>query len=754
MTISFMASLADASSLGGDLEEQMAELETRSQVETRQGDAPMLDDRTGAAVAGFCRDLRCTFCSPAMEFIAGPSGDRYQGRPITELLPFIGSVGDERFLEGVFAGQSGSAGPDWYLAAGGERLLLERHYAPLYDSSGQVVGGLVTVHNAAAQLFEDALYQLLRDTTSPDEVLFSSLVHRVATAFGARIGFLGELDERCPSRVRLRAVWDERQRLTVFQYDLRGTPCERAMADGLSYYPAGVQKAFPEHRMFREHEVESYLAVPLKDAGQACVGLLGVMHDRPIVLSRTAVPALQRLAAAAAREWSYRKTAVELASTSTRLRTLADKWIVDEERARQGIAADLHDRIGQNLLSAKIKLDQLLGSSDHPQPAELARECREIVQETIDDTRSLIFEICPPLLQESGLAAAVEWFSQQLQRQHDLAVSVTATDPLEPLAPEMAVMLFRSVRELLLNTLKHAKATRVTVEILQRTDRLEVRVEDDGIGFQPAAAGATSLGFGLSSIRERLRLIGGHLEVSSPPSGGAVGDVTSAPRRQRGTVDLPVKCLIADDHCIFRAGLESLLAGEADMVPVGQAKDGRTAVKLVKELAPDVVIMDVNMPELNGIEATRQIVASDSDAKILALSMHSDKRIVANMFRAGASGFLLKDCAFDELAGAIRTLAANQTYLGSNIAVVVLEDYVERLTATESTDPSRLSPREKEVLQLLVEGRTTKEIARRISVSIKTVDSHRKNIMDKLDLHSIAELTKYAIREGLTTVES
>lgn len=216
---------------------------------------------------------------------------------------------------------------------------------------------------------------------------------------------------------------------------------------------------------------------------------------------------------------------------------------------------------------------------------------------------------------------------------------------------------------------------------------------------------------------------------------------------------MPVKCLIVDDHSIFRSGLQSLLASEPDIEGVGEAEDGRMAVKLAKELRPDVVIMDVRMPELNGIEATRQITSDGEGPRVLALSMHRDKRIVASMFRAGASGFVLKDCAFEELTGAIRKVAASETYLSDGLTSIVLEDYVSRLTAVEPKNSTGLSPREKEVLQLLAEGKSTKQIARLLSVSVKTIDSHRKNVMDKLDLHSIAELTKYAIREGITSAE-
>lgn len=214
-----------------------------------------------------------------------------------------------------------------------------------------------------------------------------------------------------------------------------------------------------------------------------------------------------------------------------------------------------------------------------------------------------------------------------------------------------------------------------------------------------------------------------------------------------------IRVLLADDHKIVRDGLRALIEQQADIAVVAEAEDGRTAVGLVQDLSPDVVVMDIGMPDLNGIEATRQIIAKTSDVKVIALSMHSDRRFVAGMLGAGASGYLLKDSAFEELADAIRLVFADQTYLSPGITGVVIEDYVHHASAAEDTVLATLTAREREVLQLLAEGRSTKQIASDLKVSVKTVETHRQNVMKKLNLHSIADLTKYAIREGLTALE-
>jgi len=214
---------------------------------------------------------------------------------------------------------------------------------------------------------------------------------------------------------------------------------------------------------------------------------------------------------------------------------------------------------------------------------------------------------------------------------------------------------------------------------------------------------------------------------------------------------MPIKIILADDHKIVRQGLRTLLEQESDIQVMGEADDGRMAVRLARELSPQVVIMDVGMPDLNGIEATRQVLAECPGVKVIALSMHSDRRFVMNMLKAGASGYLLKDSAFEELATAIRMVLTNKIYLSTEIANVVIKDYLQG--GGDESVFSVLSPREREVLQLMAEGRSSRQIADHLNISIKTVETHRMQIMHKLEIYSVAELTKYAIREGLSSLD-
>lgn len=213
-----------------------------------------------------------------------------------------------------------------------------------------------------------------------------------------------------------------------------------------------------------------------------------------------------------------------------------------------------------------------------------------------------------------------------------------------------------------------------------------------------------------------------------------------------------VRILIADDHKIILDGLCSLLDKNDALKVIGQAADGLSAVRLAGELSPDLVIMDISLPGLNGIDATRRILEANPRVKIIALSMHKDGRYIAEALKSGAMGYLLKESAFDELIAAIGAVMKGQCYLSAAIADLVIKDYVRHLEKTDSGIFTVLTPREREVLQSLSEGLSTKGIAARLEVSVKTVETHRAQIMAKLDIHSIAELTKYAIREGLTSL--
>jgi two-component system response regulator NreC len=217
---------------------------------------------------------------------------------------------------------------------------------------------------------------------------------------------------------------------------------------------------------------------------------------------------------------------------------------------------------------------------------------------------------------------------------------------------------------------------------------------------------------------------------------------------------MAIRILLADDHGLVRAGIGLMIAQQKDMEVVGEADNGRRAVELARKLSPNIVLMDISMPDLNGIDATLQIIALSPAPSVIALSGHMDRRAIIDVLRAGASGYVVKNAPAEELMRAIRTVAEGKVYLSPQIAGDVLQDLRRHPVGSGSPEFASLSAREREVLQLIAEGKSTKQIASTLNVSKKTVDNHRAHLMSKLNASTLAELIKHAIREGLTSVNN
>jgi DNA-binding NarL/FixJ family response regulator len=216
-----------------------------------------------------------------------------------------------------------------------------------------------------------------------------------------------------------------------------------------------------------------------------------------------------------------------------------------------------------------------------------------------------------------------------------------------------------------------------------------------------------------------------------------------------------VRLLLADDHAMIREGLKSLISNEPDLTVVAEAENGKEAVELAQKSGAHIVVMDVAMPILNGIEATHTLLKANPNIKVVALSGHANRELVREMLKAGAWAYVLKSRAYEELVRAIREVMKGRKYLSPDVARGVVDEYVG-LSSSSSANPAFivLTDREREALQLIAEGKSTKVVADELSVSVKTVETHRHNIMEKLNLYSVAELTKYAIREGITSVDA
>jgi CheY-like chemotaxis protein len=366
------------------------------------------------------------------------------------------------------------------------------------------------------------------------------------------------------------------------------------------------------------------------------------------------------------------------------LRALASELSQTEWRERQRLAAVLHDHLQQVLVGAKFNLEALKGSVLERDLLSLAGRVDELLDQSLAECRSLTVNLSPPVLQEGGLTGGLAWLSRRMREQHGLEVDVAVDDGfVEPADGGVKFFLYDAVRELLFNVVKHSGVRAARVFLGRKDGQIEIRVEDRGKGLDPdfpRDRGDESAGFGLFSLRQRLELIGGAMRLESAPGKGTsvtlIAPAGTVPERNGGGVAAParppaeetevassrpkrdgrIRVVIADDHKILRQGLVALLNVEGGIDVVGEAADGVEAVELARSLQPDVVIMDIAMPRMNGIEATRQITSEMPGLRVIGLSMHEDETIAAAMREAGAVAFLTKGRPSDVLVSTIRAV--------------------------------------------------------------------------------------------------
>ncbi|MCE5325442.1 MAG: PAS domain S-box protein [Planctomycetaceae bacterium] len=360
------------------------------------------------------------------------------------------------------------------------------------------------------------------------------------------------------------------------------------------------------------------------------------------------------------------------------LRALASELTLTEQRERHRLAEVLHDGLQQLLVGAKFRLAMLDRSSD-PTVRTGVAGVDELISESIQTSRSLTAELSPPILYEGGLVAALEWLGRWMQEKHALTVDLDAPDMMPGISEETTVLLFQATRELLFNVVKHAGVKSAAVRVTWSQEGvITIAVVDQGQGFDAGAIGTRARdagGFGLFSISERIELLGGRMEIDSAPQRGSRFTLTApatflcplpAPRSGQGRVSVSIppahrqapdgriRLVLVDDHIVMRQGLALLLREEPDMVIVGEASDGDSAVLLVQQVHPDVVLMDISLPGMNGIEATRAIHSQTPQVCIIGLSMFEQADQAAAMRAAGACNYLTKSGASDALAEAIR----------------------------------------------------------------------------------------------------
>jgi PAS domain S-box-containing protein len=382
------------------------------------------------------------------------------------------------------------------------------------------------------------------------------------------------------------------------------------------------------------------------------------------------------------------KTA-ELLQSQERLRALATELNLAEQRERKRLAAELHDHLQQILVLGKLTLRQGKREVAHaPAAAETMKKVDELLSDALSYTRTLVSELSPSVLRDHGLVAGLKWLAESMKK-HDLTVTVTLPEVFSVELPEaQTVLLFQSVRELLINASKHAGTGQATVKIAENDGRLEITVRDEGEGFDPAATaaevpnGGLSSKFGLFSIRERMRAIGGWIEVQSAPGKGttamlilplanlAIARTEDSRLKAESKISeeelglgsevqalqksAKIRVLLVDDHAMMRQGLISILSGSSDLEIVGEAANGVEALRAVEKHRPAVVIMDINMPDMNGIEATTRIKSRYPEVTVIGLSVNAGDENQQAMLKAGAMMLLTKEAAVEQLYCAIQ----------------------------------------------------------------------------------------------------
>jgi signal transduction histidine kinase/CheY-like chemotaxis protein len=371
------------------------------------------------------------------------------------------------------------------------------------------------------------------------------------------------------------------------------------------------------------------------------------------------------------------KRTQELLHTQARMRTMAQTLTLTEQRERKRMASELHDYLAQLLVLGKMKLSNIHGQIGGP-AAALFHEIDQTFSKALDYTRTLIAELSPPVLHELGLPAALQWLADQMIK-HRLKVEVQLGTSHLPLPEHQAILLFQSVRELLINAAKYSGTNQATLTLDLADGLLKIAVQDKGKGFNTAALEPTQPGhqFGLFSVKERMEELGGWLHVESAPGEGTTvtlglpfTSTVSAPELsvEEGEVSAPEprtagvrRLLLVDDHAMVRQGLRAILDHYPDLLIIGEAADGREAVSMVNKRAPDVVIMDINMPRMDGIEATRRIKREHPATVIIAVSVNDTPQVRESMQRAGASAFLSKEEAGERLYETIISMASGTT---------------------------------------------------------------------------------------------
>jgi len=677
--------------------------------------------------------VRCTaelcysYVSRSHARLVGYAQEEIVGKPIAEILGEAAFRKVRPYLERVLQGETVQYELELQLQKGGAHFL-SVNYVPEINERGAVVGFIgsmvdITERKLAEQALRESQKQLVSDMDAMTrlqklgmllvdeetlELVLGEILDAAIAICRADFGNIQILD---PGTSQLRIA--AQRRFPDWWIDFwngvtegRGV-CGTALKIGERIYVEDVENSpifagTAALEMQLKAGVRAVQSTPLFSRSGVLVGVFSTHYktrhrpdDRELrmldLLARHAADIITRAQGEAelrqtnaALEEKVKERTAELAKRAFQLRALAGKLAVSEQRERRRMAKVMHDHLQQILVGAKFHV-AILGRCGDELVRKEAEEVEHLLDESILTSRSLTAQLSPPILQDAGLGAGLEWLVRWMADRHGLKVELKGEEDIPPLAEDVRILLFESTKELLFNTVKHARANAAVVEVRRvGAERLRVAVSDDGLGFEPAQiamAGETKAAFGLFGIREQVELFGGQMEIDSAPGHGsrfvlcvpivtdeAPAEAVTEPKviaeEARAAEEAPpgnesqIRIVLADDHVVMRQGLAQLLGQETDFQIVGEAADGQEAVELAGRLLPDIILMDMSMPKLSGLEATRVIHGEHPEIRILGLSMFEDAQRARDMCNAGAVAYLVKSGPSADLITAIRSSMA------------------------------------------------------------------------------------------------
>ncbi len=453
-----------------------------------------------------------------------------------------------------------------------------------------------------------------------------------------------------------------------------------------------------------------------------------------------------------------------LVRSESQLRLLSQRILEVQEEERARIARELHDQLGQELVALKIEAVVLMEElGGNPRLYERARGVLDLIDRLDTTAHRIAVSIRPEILDKLGLVKAIQWYAEDFERRSGISCPVEATNDSLVLPKSVSTCAYRIVQEALLNVWKHSRASQAKIKVTSGHGAVTVRVSDNGVGMdlRRLSEGTT---LGLLGMQERAGLVGGKVTIrgnsggglrvaASLPMGparpvtGVAADTgpgqTAARPRDRGDI----RVLLVDDHSLVRAGLRRVLEQAPDIRIIAEARDGREALDSYQEVAPDVVVMDISMPEMDGMEASRRLLALDAQARILMLTRFEEEQYAIRAMKAGCLGYLTKGSSTQQLHHAVRAVARGKRFLSEEGQDVV---NLQLLSSQPRSGPlESLSDRELQVLSLLAQGQELKGVARDLELSVKTVETYRSRVLHKLHLRNDVEICQFAMQHGL-----